>query len=190
MTSRIATLLLALAAFLGLSAPAASAAPALPPYETWVADVRAVTEPASAYLTERLGRPGGKPAIVLDIDNTSLETKYHFDAFTVPALPPTLDLVRRAKNQGAAVFFVTGRPDFLRALTKSNLDRVGYPVDGLYLRPALSPDPLNVPKTKARIAIEELGYTIVANIGNNDTDLVGGHAERTFKLPDYDGQLD
>jgi hypothetical protein len=45
-------------------------------------------------------------------------------------------------------------------------------------------------KTNARIAIENSGYTIVANVGNSATDLAGGHAERTFKLPDYDGQLD
>ncbi|WP_346197467.1 HAD family acid phosphatase [Couchioplanes caeruleus] len=45
-------------------------------------------------------------------------------------------------------------------------------------------------KTNARIAIERRGYTIVASIGNSATDLGGGHAERTFKLPDYNGQLD
>jgi hypothetical protein len=44
-------------------------------------------------------------------------------------------------------------------------------------------------KTAARTAIENRGYTIVANIGNSVSDLAGGHAERTFKLPDYDGQL-
>ena len=44
-------------------------------------------------------------------------------------------------------------------------------------------------KTAARTEIERRGYRIVANIGNNDTDLTGGHADRTFKLPDYDGRL-
>ncbi|WP_342353759.1 hypothetical protein [Couchioplanes caeruleus] len=38
--------------------------------------------------------------------------------------------------------------------------------------------------------MERRGYTIVASIGNSATDLGGGHAERTFKLPDYNGQLD
>ncbi|MFC8859492.1 HAD family acid phosphatase, partial [[Kitasatospora] papulosa] len=44
-------------------------------------------------------------------------------------------------------------------------------------------------KTEQRAKIEGKGYTIIANIGNNTTDLVGGHAERTFKLPDYGGKL-
>lgn len=39
-------------------------------------------------------------------------------------------------------------------------------------------------KTAARIDIESrLGYTIIANIGDQDSDLRGGHAERTFKVP-------
>mgnify|MGYP007039431383 CR=1 FL=1 len=37
--------------------------------------------------------------------------------------------------------------------------------------------------------IESKGYTIIANIGNTPTDLSGGHAEKAFKLPDYDGRL-
>jgi len=40
-----------------------------------------------------------------------------------------------------------------------------------------------------RISVEQAGYTFVANIGNNLTDLNGGHAERTFNLPDYNGTL-
>ena len=43
--------------------------------------------------------------------------------------------------------------------------------------------------TAQRADIESKGYTIIANIGNSATDLSGGHAEKTYKLPDYDGQL-
>ena len=50
--------------------------------------------------------------------------------------------------------------------------------------------PSDAYKTAKRAEIEAKGYTIVANVGNNTTDLVGGHAERTFKLPDYNGELD
>ena len=45
-------------------------------------------------------------------------------------------------------------------------------------------------KTAKRAEIEANGYKIIANIGNTPTDMVGGHAEKTFKLPDYDGKLD
>ena len=94
---------------------------------------------------------------------------------------------------GAAVFFVTARPEVLRWATEGNLKSVGYPVAGLSTRPwfdfDFDFDSDDKPKTAARTAIEEQGYTIVANIGGNDTDLVGGHAERRFKLPDYGKQL-
>ncbi|QUQ66094.1 HAD superfamily, subfamily IIIB (Acid phosphatase) [Kutzneria sp. CA-103260] len=176
------------AGLLTMGAGAANAAPAAAPSEaTWLSDVTAVTDQASAYLQQRLSTPGGKTAIVLDIDNTSLETHYH--PFTMPAVPPTLALVELAKSKGASVFFVTDRFEVLRTPTKSSLTGVGYPVDGLSMRPNFNTDPVQVNKTNARAAIEAQGYTIVANIGNNTTDLDGGHAERTFKLPDYDGAL-
>ncbi|MGW5745300.1 HAD family acid phosphatase [Amycolatopsis sp. NPDC003861] len=167
--------------------PAATAA-AAPSYATWVADVTAVTTPAADYLTQRLAVPGGRTAIVLDIDNTSLETYYN-GGFTTPAVKPVLALAKLAQAKGAAVFFVSDRTEVLRWPTEGNLKAVGYPDDGLYLRPLFNFDPVQTNKTKARIAIEQAGYTIVANIGNNTTDLDGGHAERTFKLPDYNGAL-
>ncbi|MGW3999995.1 HAD family acid phosphatase [Amycolatopsis sp. NPDC004772] len=167
--------------------PAATAA-AAPSYATWVADVTAVTTPAADYLTQRLAVPGGRTAIVLDIDNTSLETYYN-GGFTTPAVKPVLALAKLAQAKGAAVFFVSDRTEVLRWPTEGNLKAVGYPDDGLYLRPLFNFDPVQTNKTKARTAIEQAGYTIVANIGNSTTDLDGGHAERTFKLPDYNGAL-
>ena len=167
--------------------PAAVSA-AAPSYATWIADVTAVTTPAADYLTQRLAVPGGRTAIVLDIDNTSLET-YYSGGFTTPAVKPVLALAKLAQAKGAAVLFVSDRTEVLRWPTEGNLKAVGYPDDGLYLRPLFNFDPVQANKTKARIAIEQAGYTIVANIGNNLTDLDGGHAERTFKLPDYNGAL-
>jgi hypothetical protein len=38
-------------------------------------------------------------------------------------------------------------------------------------------------KTNKRIEIENLGNTIIVNIGDQESDLVGLHAERAFKLP-------
>ncbi|HET6710135.1 HAD family acid phosphatase [Amycolatopsis sp.] len=166
----------------------AAAVAAAPSYATWIADVTAVTTPAAAYLEQRLAVPGGRNAIVLDIDNTSLETHYN-PAFTTPAVKPVLALAKLAKAKGAAVLFVSDRTEVIRWPTEGNLKAVGYPNDGLHLRPLFNFDPVQTNKTKARIAIEQAGYTIVANIGNNLTDLDGGHAERTFKLPDYNGAL-
>ena len=169
--------------------PAAVTAAALPSYDTWIADVTAVTDTAKAYLGTRLPDKSVKAAIVFDIDNTALESTYHPDPYA-PATPPVLALAKQAEAAGATVFFVTNRPDIIALWTEGNLSSVGYHWGGLYMRPTFSGDPAETVKTDARIAIEGLGYTIVANVGNSATDLVGGHAERTFKLPDYDGQLD
>jgi acid phosphatase len=38
-------------------------------------------------------------------------------------------------------------------------------------------------KVPQRRKIEAAGYTIIANIGDQPSDLAGGHAERTYLLP-------
>jgi len=38
-------------------------------------------------------------------------------------------------------------------------------------------------KARAREDIESRGFTIIANVGDQDSDLAGSHAERTFKVP-------
>ena len=192
MTNRLRTSVAVVAAVTALTVgvPAtASAAPlALPSYETWISDVTAVTDTASAYLRTRLPDPATRTAIVLDIDNTALQTTYR-PAITTPATDPVLAVAKQASAAGAAVFFVTARSEVLGWPTEGNLKAVGYPVAGIYLRPWFNFDSDEKIKTAARTSIEKLGYRIVANIGNNDSDLAGGHADRGFKLPDYDKQL-
>ncbi|MFJ8008513.1 HAD family acid phosphatase [Streptomyces fagopyri] len=161
-------------------------------YATWQQDVRAVLDQAVPYVQQRTANASGqKLALVFDIDNTSLETDFHpWYQLPTPAVAPSLDLARYARSRGVDVFFISARPGIIAAETKWNLTSVGYPVSGLYTRdlPDLF-DEVSAYKTGKRAQIESLGYTIIANVGNNDSDLVGGHAERTFKLPDYDGQL-
>lgn len=187
----------ALPALAAPSAPAATpaavgtAAAAKPDYATWQADIAAVMDQADSYIAGRLASvpAGQKPAIVLDIDNTSLETDYS-SALPTPAIRRTLALADFAHDRGVKIFFVSARPDLIQSITKYNLTSVGYTVDGLYGRSIgdLFTE-VSAFKTAQRVKIEKNGYTIIANIGNNTTDLTGGHAERTFKLPDYDGQL-
>ncbi|MFD7961385.1 HAD family acid phosphatase [Streptomyces zaomyceticus] len=161
-------------------------------YATWLRDVAAVVAEARPYIEERSENAGlEKQAIVLDIDNSSLETDFHpFWELPTPAIADVRDLVRDAHGRGVDVFFVTARPGIIHSLTDWNLKKAGYPVDGLYVRslPDLFAE-VSAYKTEKRAEIEAKGYTIIANIGNNTTDLVGGHAERTFKLPDYGGKL-
>jgi HAD superfamily, subfamily IIIB (Acid phosphatase) len=138
------------------------------------------------------------PAIVLDIDETSLSnySAIEADNFTFgpqsqaeadneigQAILPTLQIFNDAKSRGIAVFFVTGRPESQRAHTVSNLEREGYSGwQQLYLKPA-SPSMTTVQyKSGARRDIESQGYRIIANIGDQYSDLAGGHAKRAFKL--------
>jgi predicted secreted acid phosphatase len=160
-------------------------------YDTWQRDCRAVMDAALPYLKERIADagPGEKQAIVLDIDNTSLETDFGF-SYPQPANRPVLEAARYAQEHGVALFFVTARPGIIEAPTEWNLAHAGYEPSGLYVRGFLDlfKDVAEY-KTEQRAEIESKGYTIIANIGNSATDLSGGHAEKTFKLPDYDGQL-
>ncbi|MEU7904922.1 HAD family acid phosphatase [Actinoplanes sp. NPDC049118] len=166
----------------------AAASLSLPPYQTWLDDVTAVADRAESYLDDRLPDSSVRAAIVLDIDNTALQTAYR-PGLTSPATPAVLEVARQAADSGAAVFFVTARPQILGWQSEANLRWEGYPFAGIYLRPWFDTQPDQALKTAARTAIENRGYTIVANIGNSASDLAGGHAERTFKLPDYDGRL-
>jgi predicted secreted acid phosphatase len=184
---------------LGVASPA-GAAPARPAaasattvgYDQWMADVSTALAPAQSYLAQRVASaaPGAKLAIVLDLDNTALESYFHPTTYPTPATPQVLALARYASAHGVSVFAVTARPDIIDEVTEYNLDAVGYRVAGIYSRNPLQLfESYQAFKTGARKEITNDGYDIVANIGNNTSDLAGGYADTTYKLPDYDGLL-
>ncbi|MFH9088616.1 HAD family acid phosphatase [Streptomyces sp. NPDC017673] len=198
---RISVTTVSVAALAALAAPAATAAPAgaatastsaaKVDHAAWQKDCQAVMDQALPYLKERIAaaRPGEKQAIVLDVDNTTLETDFGF-SYPQPANRPVLDVARYAQDHGVSLFFVTARPGVLYWPTEYNLEHDGYDVSGLRVRGLVDLfKDVAAYKTAQRVDIENDGYTIIANIGNSATDLSGGHAEKTFKLPDYDGQL-
>jgi predicted secreted acid phosphatase len=119
-----------------------------------------------------------------------------------PALAPTRDLYNLARCndivppcQKVDVFFVTGRRESgkkiddktSRQWTLENLDKAGYKdvsPDHLHMRPTDSTGPVAPYKSAARAEIEDRFHvTIIANVGDQESDLAGGHAERTFKVP-------
>lgn len=149
----------------------------------------------------RKKNPDVKLAIVLDIDETSIsnykdmvkrffspeQDKIHQEYMQAdaPAIPYTLDMYEDALSHGISVFFVTGRREFLREATIKNLKGAGFDSwERLYLKPndynAKSITPY---KSKARKEITELGYTIIVNMGDQNSDIDGGYAVETFKLP-------
>lgn len=142
-----------------------------------------------------------KLAIVLDIDETSL-SNYNYMIkrdFTgtreqfrqdilkadAPVIKPMLGLYQDALRHGVKVFFVTGRSESERKATQHNLIRDGYTKwAGLYLRPNDYTDKSIIPfKSHTRKLITQKGYTIIATIGDQYSDLKGGYARQGFKLP-------
>ncbi len=100
------------------------------------------------------------------------------------AIPSTLELARHARELGVAVFFITGRPADLREATERNLRAEGYEWDGLVLLPeGASFKSAADFKAPERRRLAEQGYTVLVSIGDQESDLAGGDAERTFKLP-------
>jgi len=172
-------------------------------------DFANVVRTARAYL-ERRAKAATRPAIVLDIDETSLSNWPAYKAngwgrvvngpcnldqgpcglrawqalAQSKALGPTLELARRAKELGVAVFFISGRPPTLREATERNLREQGYQWDEVILLPADAAFASAVDfKAPERRKIAERGYTIVLSMGDQESDLKGGYAERVFKLP-------
>jgi acid phosphatase len=172
-------------------------------------DFANVVGTARAYL-ERRAKAATRPAIVLDIDETSLSNWPAYKAngwgrvvngpcnldqgpcglrawqalAQSKALGPTLELARRAKELGVAVFFISGRPPTLREATERNLREQGYQWDEVILLPAGAAFASAVDfKAPERRKIAERGYTIVLSMGDQESDLKGGYAERVFKLP-------
>ena len=100
------------------------------------------------------------------------------------ALLPTRALAQRAKALGVAVFFISGRPAALQEATERNLREQGYEWDAVVIYPEGAHFASAVDfKAPERRKIAERGYTIVLSIGDQESDLTGGYAERTFKLP-------
>jgi 5'-nucleotidase (lipoprotein e(P4) family) len=148
------------------------------------------------YLKEHPGDTN--MAVVADIDETVFDNRPYFettkefdwDKFVVwveqskaPSLKPTADFLDWARKNGFAVFFVTGRPENLRAATIRNMVRNGIAYDGLYLRPNDDKRSAIEVKSAVRKQIEDMGFKIVVNIGDQVSDLVGGYSVDCEKLP-------
>ena len=125
-----------------------------------------------------------------------------------PPVPGMVAMATAAAREGYAVFYLTGRGSVQEDATLGNLtEKADYPKpttlrggeDGLFTKPDVTAYPAYLStacaadpggkcttihyKSATRAHIESLGYDIVANFGDQYSDLIGGHADRTFKLP-------
>lgn len=170
----------------------------------WARAVAKQAKRARAYLAQRTRgrRAPAKPALVLDIDETSLDHYPCLDeeggipydggifagcvvAYDAPPIRPVRSLFERARRLGVAVFFITGRPAQLRAGTLRNLRAAGFrgKYELILLPAGYEKDSLVPYKSSARRKIQRRGFRIVANVGDQRSDLRGGYSERAYKLP-------
>lgn len=178
-------------------------------------DLAAVAAEAQAYLDTHLAN-ARRPAIVLDIDETSLSNWDEIKANDFGFLPagdcshlpegpcgalawdsqaraspiaPILALFNDAKSHHVAIFFITGRHEAERAATERNLTLAGYAdwTEVIMEPDSLHPESAADFKAPARKRIEDQGYRIIVNVGDQPSDLAGDdagpHAERGFLLP-------
>lgn len=169
--------------------------------------VAKVAAEANAYLVKRI--PKGIPrsakiskklAVVFDIDETTLSNIRHiqandygyvkktWDAWVAEgqctAIYPVQAVYQTAVNAKVDVFFITGRkPEDARG-TERNLREVGYDTwSRIIYKPADFTESTRAFKIDARRKLAAEGYLIILNIGDQESDLLGGYAERIFKLP-------
>jgi acid phosphatase len=176
----------------------------------YAADLASIAGGAERYVVARAPQVKN-PALVLDIDETALSNwnqlvANDFGYFAAggcdflpkgpcgalkwdelgeaAAIAPTRHLFDAARAAGVKVFFVTGRREAERAWTERNLANAGYrDWEALVMKPEALDATAAAYKAAARADIESKGFTIVANVGDQRSDLDGGHAERAFKLP-------
>ncbi|WP_049758746.1 HAD family acid phosphatase [Renibacterium salmoninarum] len=161
----------------------------------WLKDVDDVLDGSLDYVQNRVNNKASdeKLAVVFDIDDITLATDFAIDRRNIPAIGSSLELAQTADSLGVKVFFVSNRrydgDRTSNTSTKKSLTKVGYPVFEIYHQTGDHRIPVQEFKTASRQDIEERGYTIIANVGDRQTDLDGGYAEKTYKLPDYDGAM-
>ncbi len=167
-------------------------------------DISIAMNRALQYLKQRVeeNKSGKKKlAVVLDIDETSLSNYNDMHAMdfggsveqiqlaedkgTDPVIEPTLKLYQYAKANNVAVFFLTARHESEREITSQNLKAGGYDNwDGLILRDGeFTKGSSSIYKTAMRKKIVSDGFDIALNIGDQQSDLEGGYADKTIKLP-------
>ncbi|MGW1022687.1 HAD family acid phosphatase [Streptomyces sp. NPDC002577] len=118
-----------------------------------------------------------------------------------PAVFGTPELIAYAQKAGVEVFYNSGLSEAQRPYAVENLKKNGIDVnldaDHMFLKdkanpPAYLSDCATAStwtcttvqyKSGTRKHIESLGYDIVANFGDQYSDLEGGYADRTYKFP-------
>ena len=144
-----------------------------------------------------------KSVVVFDIDETALSNYQYTKSIGFGYIPKLWDewmhegrapAIKETKrfydyliSKNIHVIFLTGRDESVREATRKNLIEQGYAkFDTLIM---CSKNELQLPsaqfKTTKRNELAAKGYDIIACIGDQTGDLVGGNTGYKIKLPDY-----
>ncbi|MBO1755362.1 HAD family acid phosphatase [Allobranchiibius sp. CTAmp26] len=189
----------------------------------YISEITGLTRRISPLLNAACGvgrYVGIRPAVVLDVDDTTLSTydmedaamHFNFDPALqdvyvqqqrFPATPGMVALANAASDAGCTIIGLTGRGDNQKAATLANLVKVGYTgftAANLYTKwtgVGASQQPSYIHCATAKCTTIEYksqtraykqtaaggGYTILANLGDQFSDLIGGSALVPVKLP-------
>jgi len=160
---------------------AATAARGVPTRAEWLADVKAAMKGSRGYVRDRVASKAAdeRLAVNFDIDNTVIATYYDGGG----AIPQMLRFSKLLDRLGVDLVFNSGRLADQQSRTVRQLTRAGFPVAEVCLR--TKGETLPVGKQRCRDHFIDEGWTLIANVGNNDTDFVGDGYEKAYRLPNY-----
>ena len=160
---------------------ATTAARGVPTRAEWLADVKAAMKGSRGYVRERVASKTAdeRLAVNFDIDNTVIATYYDGGG----AIPQMLRFSKLLDRLGVDLVFNSGRLADQQSRTVRQLTRAGFPVAEVCLR--TKGETLPVGKQRCRDHFIDEGWTLIANVGNNDTDFVGDGYEKAYRLPNY-----
>ncbi|XP_062086803.1 acid phosphatase 1-like [Humulus lupulus] len=170
-------------------------------------DSKAITDEAFLHAKSlNLSKTGANDVWVFDIDETTLSNLPYYaqhgfglerfnatsfnawvDTGKALALPESLKLYKKLLRMKVKIVFLTGRTEDQRTVTETNLRSVGYHSWAKLLLKGKNfiGKPAVVYKSTERKKLEEEGYRIIGNMGDQWSDLLGTNTGiRTFKLPD------
>ena len=166
----------------------------------YLRDIDAAAAKAKTWIEIRAARGGTRLTVVFDLDETlffnwplisamdfgyvTSEWNRWVEEARAPAIESVRDVYRTTRRLGVDVVFITGRPENQRASTERNLRGIGCDDHAQLILKGEGDRSTSVAfKTAVRQRLGLEGRTIIANVGDQISDLEGGFSERTFKLP-------
>jgi len=165
-------------------------------------EIASLASRARTWIEERAAArtTGQRLTVIFDLDETMISSlpymlEHDFGWTTpswkawvhdaqAPAIIPVRDVYHRARQSGVDVIFLTARHEDEREATERNLRALGCSdYAALICQPVGSKTSSALFKAAERARLTAEGRVIIAMIGDQESDLAGGFAERTFKVP-------